>query len=65
MYNPIPDLITGDFDSAEPLCLGYFRTHGAKVIHTPDQDETDFHKGLSKLSKELEEQEVKVLAFHL
>ncbi|XP_015915977.2 thiamine pyrophosphokinase 1 [Parasteatoda tepidariorum] len=42
----IPDLICGDFDSALPEILDYYREKNVAVIHTPDQDETDFTKAL-------------------
>lgn len=58
--NPIPDLVTGDFDSAETRCLNYFETHGAKIIHTPDQDETDFNKCVRQIRIELAAREMKV-----
>ncbi|KZS16006.1 Thiamin pyrophosphokinase 1 [Daphnia magna] len=62
LSNPIPDLVTGDFDSAETRCLKYYQEHGAKVIHTPDQDETDFNKCIRELSTELVARELKVNA---
>lgn len=58
--NPIPDLVTGDFDSAERRCLTYYETHGAKIIQTPDQDETDFSKCVRLVRKELAIREMKV-----
>ncbi len=60
LNNPIPDLVTGDFDSAEPRCLKYYQTHGAKIIHTPDQDETDFNKCVRHVYAELTSREMKV-----
>lgn len=62
LANPIPDLITGDFDSADPNHLSFYKGHGAKVIHTPDQDETDFNKCIRELVKELARKELKVSA---
>lgn len=59
--NPIPDLVTGDFDSAEPRCLNFYRMHGAKVIHTPDEDETDFNKCVRQVCTELAGREMKVI----
>lgn len=45
------DLITGDFDSLSTDILNHFEKQypQIQVIHTPDQDETDFVKGLKEL----------------
>ena len=51
--NAIPDLITGDFDSVESHTLNYFRDRGAKVVCTPDQDETDCQKCIRCIAAEL------------
>ncbi|CAG5125073.1 unnamed protein product [Candidula unifasciata] len=40
----IPNIITGDFDSAEPALLDYYKNKAVNIIPTPDQDETDFTK---------------------
>ena len=48
---PVPDLITGDFDSADQDHVEYFRAQGARVVATPDQDHTDFTKALIELDK--------------
>ncbi|BFZ06368.1 hypothetical protein BsWGS_09407 [Bradybaena similaris] len=40
----IPNIITGDFDSAEPAILDYYKKKDVDIIPTPDQDETDFTK---------------------
>jgi len=48
---PVPDLITGDFDSADQDHVEYFRALGARVVATPDQDHTDFTKALIELDK--------------
>ena len=45
----MPDLITGDFDSAETSHVEHFRGLGATVAITPDQDHTDFTKALIEL----------------
>ena len=47
----MPDLITGDFDSADQDHVEHFRALGARVIATPDQDHTDFTKALIELDK--------------
>ena len=51
MAFPVPDLITGDFDSADLDHVEYFRALGARVVATPDQDHTDFTKALIELDK--------------
>ncbi|XP_048238448.1 thiamin pyrophosphokinase 1-like [Haliotis rufescens] len=42
----IPNIITGDFDSAHKSVLDYYRNKGVDVVITEDQDETDFSKCL-------------------
>ncbi|KAK0050651.1 thiamine pyrophosphokinase 1-like isoform X2 [Biomphalaria pfeifferi] len=42
----LPSIITGDFDSADPDLLEYYKNHKVPVVATPDQDETDFTKCL-------------------
>ncbi|XP_059472049.1 thiamin pyrophosphokinase 1 [Neocloeon triangulifer] len=46
--NLIPDLITGDLDSVQKETLAHYKSLGTSVIHTPDQDETDFTKALKE-----------------
>lgn len=46
----IPDLITGDFDSANMDNVQYFKSQGSEVIGTLDQDRTDFTKCLEEIS---------------
>lgn len=65
LNNPIPDLVTGDFDSAEPRCITYYQSHGAKIVHTPDQDETDFNKCVRLVFKELVARKRKVASIIL
>ena len=45
----MPDLITGDFDSADMSHVEHFRGLGATVASTPDQEHTDFTKALIEL----------------
>lgn len=49
VFQPVPDLITGDLDSANMENVEYFRKLGARVVPTPDQDHTDFTKALMEL----------------
>lgn len=46
----LPDLITGDFDSVNKETLEKYRQKGCKIIHTPDQNYTDFTKALMELN---------------
>lgn len=45
----LPDYVTGDFDSVSEATLEYYKSKGCKVVHTPDQDLTDFTKALGVL----------------
>jgi len=47
----IPDLITGDFDSADPSIIEQYVSKGSTVIHTPNQNEIDFFKALVEVNK--------------
>ncbi|XP_050734250.1 thiamin pyrophosphokinase 1-like isoform X2 [Eriocheir sinensis] len=57
---PLPDVISGDFDSALPDLLKIYATKGVRIVPTPDQDETDFTKALWVLTGLLEEQQTAV-----
>ena len=48
--SPVPNLICGDLDSADMANVKYFEGLGAKVVATPDQDQTDFTKALVELA---------------
>ena len=48
----VPDLVTGDFDSADQDHVEHFKQFGAKIVNTPDQDYTDFTKCLQQISAE-------------
>ena len=50
----VPDLITGDFDSADKTHVEHFRKLGSKIVSTPDQDYTDFTKCLMELGAEMQ-----------
>ena len=45
----VPDLVTGDFDSVADAVLERCRAAGARVVATPDQDNTDFTKAVDVL----------------
>lgn len=47
----LPDIITGDLDSADPAVVEQFVSMGSRVVHTPNQDETDFFKALMEIEK--------------
>lgn len=53
VFQDVPDLITGDFDSADMTHVEHFKLLGAKVVPTPDQDFTDFTKCLQQVSEEM------------
>ncbi|GFU06142.1 thiamin pyrophosphokinase 1 [Trichonephila clavipes] len=55
----IPELVCGDFDSATPEVLNFYRSQGVAVIETPDQDETDFTKALRLTEKYLKDLKLK------
>lgn len=42
----LPDIITGDFDSATKKVLDFYKEQSVTILSTPDQDETDFTKCL-------------------
>lgn len=46
-----PDYVTGDFDSVSKETLEYYKSKGSNVMHTPDQDHTDFTKALAILGE--------------
>jgi thiamine pyrophosphokinase len=56
----VPDLVVGDFDSVKQDVLSYFRSKGAEVIQTPDQDETDFTKALRQIESLITRQNLQV-----
>ncbi len=62
-----PHLFTGDFDSvSRDILTKLGAAEGVKVVHTPDQDHTDFTKALIELTKFEEKSGIKfahVLAF--
>lgn len=44
-----PNFISGDFDSIRCNVLDYFKQRNVKIVHTPDQNYTDFTKCLNIL----------------
>ncbi|XP_076053099.1 thiamine pyrophosphokinase 1 isoform X2 [Oratosquilla oratoria] len=56
----LPDFISGDFDSANPIFLDLFLSLGVSIIHTPDQNETDFTKAIKEMMKYLDKKALKV-----
>uniref|UniRef100_A0A8C4QN81 Thiamine pyrophosphokinase n=1 Tax=Eptatretus burgeri TaxID=7764 RepID=A0A8C4QN81_EPTBU len=56
----IPDFISGDLDSAFPTVLEFYKNKGSDIIHTPDQDYTDFTKSTQLLLGKLLEKKEQV-----
>ncbi|XP_045614084.2 thiamine pyrophosphokinase 1 [Procambarus clarkii] len=57
---PLPDIITGDFDSAQPELLKLYSSLGVNIVPTPSQDETDFTKAVRVLEKFIEERNFEI-----
>ena len=53
IINPIPNLVTGDFDSIHSKVKKYYETKvvSCRVVCTPNQDFTDFTKALQEMAK--------------
>lgn len=47
----IPKIITGDFDSISTATTKYYESKKINLIHSPDQNSTDFEKALKYLIK--------------
>lgn len=56
----LPDLITGDFDSITDEMMKKYTNQSCEVVHTPDQDYTDFTKALLELNKYCDRHKVEV-----
>lgn len=56
--NYLPDIISGDMDSALPEVLNFYKTKGVEIIETPDQNNTDFTKALQIVISRLQKTEV-------
>lgn len=48
--NLVPDVVVGDFDSAEPDVLHAYKLKGARIRHITEQDSTDLGKALAVAS---------------
>lgn len=57
---PLPDFISGDFDSIKPHVKEFYSDLGVKIIYTPDQDKTDYTKALHILKEHLTQTQMKV-----
>lgn len=56
------DLICGDFDSISPEAMSMIRSKGGTtVVHTPDQDETDFSKSLIELEAKIKDTHIRTV----
>lgn len=58
-----PHLISGDFDSVKSEVLSSFKAQNVSIVHTPDQDETDFTKGLRLVASRLPPSTDSILVF--
>ncbi|CAL4137909.1 unnamed protein product, partial [Meganyctiphanes norvegica] len=56
----LPHLIVGDLDSARPELLKYYGHLGVEIVHTPDQDETDFTKAVRELKKYINKNDIHI-----
>lgn len=56
----IPDYVTGDFDSVSKETLEFYKSKDARIVHTPDQDHTDFTKALMVLGEHCQMNSLKV-----
>lgn len=54
----LPDLVSGDFDSANPKLLEFYRNQGTEIEHTPEQDNTDFTKCIAIIGRKLKAKEI-------
>lgn len=58
-----PDIITGDFDSVDKEAMSFFQKLGSRIIHAPDQDQTDFTKAVQRVIDEKDTSIEYVIAF--
>ncbi|XP_059173979.1 thiamin pyrophosphokinase 1-like [Physella acuta] len=57
----LPNVITGDFDSASPAVLEYYKNKNVDIISTPDQDETDFTKCLRVVTERVDQKTIEMV----
>lgn len=57
---PLPDIISGDFDSVKPELLKLYDKLGVKIIPTPCQNETDFTKALAVMAQFIQDKNLPV-----
>ncbi|CAH1773541.1 unnamed protein product [Owenia fusiformis] len=60
----VPDIISGDFDSAVADVLQYYKSKGCEIIPTLDQSETDFTKCLRLLVDRINKRNLQVSAIY-
>lgn len=58
-----PDIITGDFDSVDKEAVDFFQKAGSRIIHAPDQNQTDFTKAVQRVIDEKDTSIEYVIAF--
>jgi thiamine pyrophosphokinase len=56
----IPEIVTDDLDSINPVALQQCPGKGAKIFKNPDQNSNDFTKALNETAKWQEQNNVKV-----
>nr|XP_039273064.1 thiamin pyrophosphokinase 1-like [Styela clava] len=57
----MPDLISGDFDSIRPEAKQFYENqNGISIVHTPDQDATDFTKSLKLIFEKIHQKLIDV-----
>ncbi|MPC14743.1 thiamine pyrophosphokinase 1 [Portunus trituberculatus] len=57
---PLPDVISGDFDSIQPDLLKLYSAEGVTIVPTPDQNETDFTKAVRVAASLIRERQTSV-----
>lgn len=57
----VPNIISGDLDSVRSEVLDWYRKKGVEIVHTPDQDKTDFTKAVEILCSRQEKYQLNQL----